>query len=127
MKRALSGLLGALLLSGTLLASVAAPQAAQADHTRRHRVYNRTQDRDRDGIPDYRDTYVAPRYYNGRYYYGNGNYYGLRRRDADGDGIRNRRDRDIDGDGIRNRRDRDRDGDGVRNRRDDHPKNPRRR
>lgn len=42
----------------------------------------------------------------------------IRRRDIDGDGIRNSRDRDVDGDGIRNRRDRDDDNDGIRDRRD---------
>lgn len=69
-------------------------------------------DRDRDGVPDYRD------------------------RDRDGDGISNRNDPTPDGrgrprgdrdrDGVPNRYDRDRDGDGVPNRRDPQPDNPRR-
>jgi hypothetical protein len=125
MKRALSGLLGALLLGGTLLASVAAPKPAQADFFHRRRVenrrvwnrgtYNRRHDWDRDGIrnrrdrdddndgvPDWRDRNDRSRrshryYYNGRYYNGWGYY--------------NRQDRD---------------GDGYRNSRDDHPDDPRR-
>ncbi|MCC2669137.1 MAG: hypothetical protein K0Q72_1608 [Armatimonadetes bacterium] len=114
MKRTITGLLGALFLSGTLLGSLAAPSAAEA--APRRRVVSRSYDRDRDGIPDWRDRSVFGR-----------RHFGTRRRDIDGDGIRNRRDRDRDGDGIRNRRDRDRDGDGVRNKRDRHPSRPRRR
>ncbi|MCC2668142.1 MAG: hypothetical protein K0Q72_613 [Armatimonadetes bacterium] len=145
MKRAITGLLGALFVSGTLL-TVAAPQAASADPFHRRRIETRRRDIDRDGIRNRRD------------------------RDRDGDGIRNRRDwdrdgdripnwrdrndrrynsgrrstyyngryypgnsyfgrrhGDLDGDGIPNPRDRDRDGDGVRDSRDKHPADPRRR
>ena len=132
MKRALSGLLGALLLSGTLLASVAAPKPAQADFFHRRRV---------ETLREHRD-------------WNRGTFGRRTTRDWDGDGIRNRRDRDDDNDGIPDWRDRndrstnrygryyyngrsynysgryydpqDRDGDGYRNSRDDHPDDPRR-
>ena len=65
----------------------------------------------------------------GRWYFERGRWarerYAYNRwRDADRDGIPNRRDRDLDNDGVPNRYDRDRDGDGVRDRRDARPNNP---
>lgn len=68
-------------------------------------------DRDRDGIPDYRERGLTV---NPHVNYGHG--------DRDRDGIPNRFDRDRDGDGVPNRVDtnpngwRDRDGDGIRDR-----------
>jgi hypothetical protein len=74
-------------------------------------------DRDRDGIPDYRERH----YGRGDGYRGDG-YRGRGQGDFDRDGIPNRYDHDQDNDGIRNRNDRD--GDGVRNDRDARPDNP---
>jgi hypothetical protein len=77
-----------------------------------YRYNSGRRDRDRDGIPDWRDRYVGGRFDSPWPV----------RRDWDRDGRRNERDRDWDNDGIRNRRDRDRDGDGIGNRRDRHPR-----
>jgi Nickel/cobalt transporter regulator len=64
-----------------------------------NRGWNRSNDRDRDGTPNWRD------------------------RDRDNDGIRNNRDRDRDNDGVRNNRDWDRNNDGRVDRRWDQNRN----
>jgi hypothetical protein len=110
----------------------------------RHMAYSdrerRAVDRDRDGIPDYRDDYIRSHGggRGGDVDYGDGQRDHDRGRviDRDEDGIPDDRDNyirtedtygDRDGDGILNHADRDRDGDGVPNRRDDYPNNPYRR
>jgi hypothetical protein len=70
-------------------------------------VARRDWDRDRDGIPNWRDAH--PNRPDGSYYY-----------------APTQRRYDEDRDGIANGRDRDRDGDGVPNWRDRYPDNPRR-
>jgi hypothetical protein len=96
-----------------------------------HSRYSVYHDRDRDGIPNWRDRDKdGDGIRNGRDRHDRRPQPYVRRpvrRDWDRDGIRNRRDWDVDGDGVRNRRDRDKDGDGLRNRRDRHDKNARRR
>jgi hypothetical protein len=117
--------LGVSAVLGAGLMVAAAPSASAQSYYYDGRYYTRTTDRDRDGIPNWRDPHPSRydgfrvRGYRGTY---RGSVY-----DIDRDGVPNWRDRDRDGDGVRDRRDRDRDGDGIRNQRDRHPNNPRRR
>jgi hypothetical protein len=103
--------LGVGLVLGTGLLATAGPAAAQTYRSSRYRV---SQDYDRDGIPNWRDS--NPRRYDR---------YRVR-------GWRNStrvytRAQDIDRDGIPNWSDRDRDGDGRLNVRDRYPNDRRRR
>lgn len=96
-------MLGALVLGGAVMGSLALSKPAEAAHTRK--VYVRP------------GTYS--RYRTSRYrYYRNGHYYSTPLRGKNGD---------LDRDGIRNKKDHDRDGDGRRNKKDDHPSDRRRR
>jgi hypothetical protein len=92
------------VLAAGLLAAAAAPASAQVRFVSR---YSRSQDWDRDGIPNWRDSH--PRRFD--------------RVVVRGWRSHNWRVNDRDRDGIRDSRDRDRDGDGIRNTRDRHPNN----
>jgi hypothetical protein len=98
-------MLGALVLSGAVLGSLALSKPAQADLF--HKVRAREAAYSRHRTSHYR-------------YYRNGRWYATQatpRRGKYGD---------MDRDGVRNKWDRDRDGDGRRNKKDDHPSNRRR-
>jgi hypothetical protein len=102
MKRTLSGVLGALVLSGAVLGSLSLSKPAQADLFHKVRARHEASSRRRTSV--YR-------------YYRDGRYWSTPRRGPNGD---------LDRDGIRNKNDRDRDGDGRRNKKDDHPSDRRR-